>query len=273
MAKNQNINDEIISKQKQAREEALNHERDLDADIYKRLYEIMREVWYIEKYKEGSSPYNTVEHDDVTRKIRPSFVKHGVFYHIKNLHNRELITLESEKYDYKKEGMVVEHVFVSFSEFTVVFRNVDNSDDFLEVPTFSISKDSNPMTLAGKNISYGAKMAILKTLNLETGDREDIGEIAEKADKNAVEVYNLLGTDLFGDDWEEMSKKKIYRITKRKTAEAERAPTWAINEAIKNLLELKKKQEEEPDKKISEIDEETEKENDKNSDIMKDFED
>lgn len=256
-------------------DKVINFERDTSANIYQRLHEVMKDVWYVKKkQKSGGAPYSTVEHDDVTNKVRPSLVKHGVMIIISNMQSGELHTFEKMKYDkYSKEN-VPELNFYIKSEFDVEFINIDNPEDRIKTPTFGIAMDNNPMTLSGKVISYGSKLAILKTLSLETGEQEDVFIDEKETDENAAILYNTIGKELFGDDWKKIGRKKIYELTKGQTADAERAPSNALNAAIKNLYQLKKKKEEEPDSDIKKINKEVgSKKPSDVEDILKDFED
>lgn len=249
-------------------------EREKDLNIYQRIHKVMLDVWYIKK--EGSTgQYDTVEHDDVTRKIRPALVKHGIVAKIEKLERDEPRIIPIEKYNSQtNENYEETHILVS-SSIVIRFINIDDPEDYMDAPTFGMSmeKYTGVLTIPGKVLSYAVKMAILKSFALETGVREDTDTLSkEQTDLNAVWMYNELGQELFGDEWEEMGKKKIYKVTSGMTSEASRAPTPMLNEAIKNLYALKKKKEENPDKDINEVNEEHEKDNNDN-DITSDFQD
>lgn len=249
----------------------LEHDRNEEMNIHQRIHAVMKDVWYIQK--EGSTgQYNTVEHDDVTRKIRPAIVKYGISVHVHDMEIDEPRIVPIEKYNRNTDEHYEEKHFLSQAKLIVQFTNIDNQDDYIRVPTYAMEKDKLPLSVSGKILSYSFKYAVLKTFFLETGDREDTEVLKEsETDLNAVWMYNELGEELFGDEWEKKGRKKIYKVTGGMTAEASRAPTELLNEAIKNLYALKKKKEENKDKDIDEIDKEQEKEN--KNDILGDFQD
>lgn len=275
--KNQNSNEVIdpASAYVGSMDKILNFQRDRSLNIYQRINEVMKEVWYIKKQEKGRNPYDTVEHDDVTRKIRPSMVRHGIVAPIQDLRTKPMQVISKEQVDFNTQEVITKKDFFTEANMVVRFTNIDNPNDFTDVYSYAHGID-NAGNATGKAISYAYKYALLKTFNLETGDREDTDHLIEHhADENAVELYNEIGEELFGDKWEVMSKKKVMAITRGKTAEIERAPMTAVNKAIKNLYALKKKKNENPDKDIEEINEEQDKE-DKGSvmnDILKDFQD
>lgn len=247
--------------------------RDKDLNIHQRIWLVMQDVWYVQKRDSGNNKfYNTVEHDDVTRKVRPALIRHGVIAYPHEIYESDAEIIRKEKYNANTNSNYEEIEFFTQVKIIYKFANIDDPEDFILVPTYAhgVDKAGNA---TGKAISYAIKYALLKALSLETGDKEDTDHLINSdADENAIEVYNMLGKDLFGDKWYEMSRKKIFHVTGGKTAEAVRAPTWAINEAIKNLYKLKKEKNENPDKDIEEINKEEEKKNSAN-DIISDFKD
>lgn len=244
-------------------DELLDHDRDKSANIHQRIHSIMKDVWYVKKEGEVGSKYKTVEHDDVTRKIRPALVRHGVTAKIQDLQVDEPRIVPIEKYNNNSDEYYTEKHFLTQAELKVRFTNIDNPDDYVETPSYNITKDKQPLTLSGKVLSYAVKMAILKTFTLETGVREDTDTLTDlDTDLNAVATYNDLGETLFGKErWQEIGPQKIYSVTKQQTSEASRAPTHMLNAAIRKLWELKKKKDENPDKSIEEINKEQKKEN------------
>lgn len=244
-------------------------ERKTDLNIYQRMHEAMKDIWYVKK-REGDGYYSTVEHDDVTRKIRPALIRHGIVAHPVDIDATDPQIIRKTKYDKYSDREYEQIEYFTQAKICVKFVNIDNPEDYLIVPSYAHGVDQAG-NATGKAISYAIKYAFLKAFNLETGDQEDRDHLVNtESDANAVAVYNMLGEELFGDEWEEKSRHKIYVVTKGKTAEADRAPTWAINEAIKNLYKLKKKKFESPEKDINKIDEEEKKANPGN-DIISDF--
>lgn len=122
-------------------------------NVHQRLAAVMSEVSYIQKEQKRGMNYTIVSHDAVTAKVRPVLLKHGIVYYpvrCEHLHN----------------GNRAECAM------TVRFVNVDEPQDFFEVPTFGYGidpQDKGP----GKAMSYAVKYALLKALGLETGDDPD----------------------------------------------------------------------------------------------------
>lgn len=241
---------------------------DIDLNLHQRMHKAMKEVWYIQKAASSGEYYNTLEHDDVTRKVRPALLKHGVIAYPMELEIGEHKSLVKNKTDRNGNPYeVIEHF--TQAKIWVQFTNIDDPMDTLKVPAYGHGIDSGS-NAPGKAISYAIKYCLVKGLMLETGDEEDRHLEENPSDFNVLYMYNSIGKELFGDEWETVSKKKIYSITKGKTAEASRAPGRMVNEALKNLYELKRKQEEEPEKDIEEINEEVESSSEDN-DILSDF--
>lgn len=120
--------------------------------LLQRLNAVMKDVSYVQKDK-AITTYKVVTHDKVTAAVRPSLVKHGVFYY-PHVMKREQVGNRTE------------------IEMTVRFVNVDNGTDFIDVPSIGYGIDGGDKG-PGKAISYAVKYAILKALGLETGEDAD----------------------------------------------------------------------------------------------------
>ena len=135
-------------------------------NITQRLLAVMSEVDYIRKdQKKIDGKYTAVLHDDVTDKLHPFFVKHGIVVFVRcHADGRTVLTGTSTKggTPYTRfEGL-----------FDVEFCNADVPSDFKisTVPAFGLDEgDKGP----GKASSYAVKYALLKTLMLVTGDQEE----------------------------------------------------------------------------------------------------
>lgn len=264
-----NIQDPV-EKYRGRMDELVEYERSKSANIHQRIHSIMKDVWYIKK--EGDTgQYKTVEHDDVTRKIRPALIRHGVTAKLEELDIDEPRIVPIKKYNSKADEEYEETHFLTQAEVVVRFTNIDNPEDYIDTPSYNLTKDKQPLTLSGKVLSYAVKMAILKTFTLETGVREDTDTLTDlDTDLHAVAMYNDLGEDLFGERWEKIGQQKIYQVTKGQTAEASRAPTEMLNKAIRKLWQLKKKKDDNPDKSIEEINKE-QREEESGNDITDDL--
>jgi len=134
---------------------------DVDAkalNLHQRLLAVMQDVSYIQKDREismggGGKGYKVVTHDAVTAKVRPALIKWRVLDYPQNLvcaqnGNRTEITMD------------------------IKFVNADEPSDFILVPTVGYGIDAQDKG-PGKAVSYAVKMALLKALNLETGEDAD----------------------------------------------------------------------------------------------------
>ena len=123
-------------------------------NIYQRLAAVMSEVSYIQKESKKGMNYTIVLHDAVTAKVRPVLLKHGIVYH-------------PIRCDHQHNGNRAE------CSMTVRFVNVDDREDFFDVPSFGYGIDQQDKG-PGKAMSYAVKYALLKALGLETGDDPDM---------------------------------------------------------------------------------------------------
>lgn len=135
-------------------------------NIYQRMAAVMMELDYIRKDREvkaGKETYRAVSHDYVVSKARPVMLKHGVIalprdYEVTDQPDRET-----------KYGNKMYRVRLTCM---VRFQNINDRDDFVDVPSFANGEDSQDKA-PGKAISMAIKYALLKGLMLETGDREE----------------------------------------------------------------------------------------------------
>lgn len=126
----------------------------------------MQDLSYIAKGdKTVNGNYRFVSHDQVTAKLHPLLVKHGI------------VIIPSVE-EFKQDGNRTE------VKLGVVFRNADFPDDHFQTYHYGFgidgggtSKDGRPIPVGdkgpGKAISYAFKYAMLKTFCLETGDDPD----------------------------------------------------------------------------------------------------
>lgn len=137
-----------------------------EKNVHQRLAEVMRNVTYIQKETKRGMQYSIVSHDKVTAKARPALLDAGiVYYPVKCVHSHNGNRAECSM--------------------TVRFVNIDNPDDFFDVPTFGYGidpQDKGP----GKAMSYAVKYAVLKALGLETGDDPDHDDLPHEKSDPAV---------------------------------------------------------------------------------------
>lgn len=120
--------------------------------LLQRLNAVMADVSYVQKDKAITS-YKVVTHDAVTAKVRPALVRHGIFYY-----PHEIEREQSGK--------------ITIIDMVVRFVNVDDKEDFIDVPTCGYGLDTGDKG-PGKAMSYAVKYALLKALGLETGEDAD----------------------------------------------------------------------------------------------------
>lgn len=162
----------------------------------------MNDVKYVEKgLKTVNGNYRFVSHDQVTAKIHPYLVKHG-------------ITIIPCLHEMRQDGNRTEVLL------NVSFVNADEPRDNLTVryPGYGIdgggfNKDGKPVPVGdkgpGKAISYAYKYALLKVFNLETGEDPDNDAHAAYEPEKCNNFEAILP-----DDMTEKDKKKLEKFLK-----------------------------------------------------------
>lgn len=134
--------------------------RDTKLNIHQRIHAVMAEIDYIKKdrsinasqAKGGHHLYNVTGHDAVTKLIHPLLVKYG----INMIPSGEKITQEGNR---------------TSLEMVFAWINIDKPDDHIEQKWFGYGidyEDKGP----GKAASYAQRYAVLKTLHIETGEKD-----------------------------------------------------------------------------------------------------
>jgi hypothetical protein len=148
---------------------------DSPMNIVEKLYAIMSEVEKVDKdltvsVSRDGKGYKAISHDEVTMALRSLFIKHRVL---------PMITEMSDVLD----GNMCK------VKLMLRFINVDNREDYVDVPGFGYGIDNQDKG-PGKAISYAVKYVFLKTFCLTTRDdpeRDDIDKssipTAQAADK------------------------------------------------------------------------------------------
>jgi hypothetical protein len=132
-------------------------------NIYQRINEVRKAVEYVRKEKKVES-YLAVTHDQVTALVRDHFVKHGIVF-------IPTITRSAVK----ETGTTTKNntPFIRFEasyRFDVVNMD-DPSDKFsMEIEAHALDHgDKAP----GKALSYAKKYAVLKLLEIESGEQDE----------------------------------------------------------------------------------------------------
>jgi len=141
-------------------------------NIYQRVLGVMEDVEYIQKSdKKVNNMYRFVSHDQVTGKLHPFLVKHGIVV-VPNVKSRE-----------QNGNMTIICL-------DVAFINADKPEDLIRIESWGYGidgggKDQNGNEKGmgdkgpGKAVSYAFKYALLKIFCLETGDDPDNDAHAE----------------------------------------------------------------------------------------------
>ena len=125
-----------------------------DLNLYQRIWYMMNEVDYIQKGdKRVDNKYTFVSHDQVTALVHPLFVKY------------RLVAIP-EIQEYVQNGNRTEVCL------RVKVINIDKPSEFHEIPRLGFGVDNQDKG-PGKAVSYAWKYAMLKLLQLETGDDPD----------------------------------------------------------------------------------------------------
>lgn len=149
------------------------------SNIYQRFHEVMKAVEYIQKEsRKVNNQYTFVSCESVIEKVRPELVKQGI------------VTLV-DVVSHSQDGNRTE------AEVRITFVNIDNPDDRFSVSSFGYGIDSQDKG-PGKAVSYGHKYALLKSLNIPTGDDPERDMVdyqpSEPVSDPVQDLMNLLKT-------------------------------------------------------------------------------
>ena len=132
-------------------------------NILQRLNAIKKDIGYIQKDKKVES-YMAVTHDQVTAHTRELFIKHGVLVVPTEISSETVLTT-----------MVTGkgNPYIRFeAKYKVHFINVEDLADTISMDVTSHALDTGDKA-PGKALSYATKSAVLKVLQLETGEGDE----------------------------------------------------------------------------------------------------
>lgn len=142
-------------------------------NIFQRILNLMGDLDYIQKgNNKVAGQYRFVSHDQVSAKVHPLLVKHGIAV---------IPSVEG----FKQEGNRTEVKMV------IAFRNCDDLTDGFSINSFGYGIDSGDKG-PGKAVSYAYKMALLKIFCLETGEDPDYDQEAHHEPGKCLEFDSLL---------------------------------------------------------------------------------
>ncbi len=141
--------------------------RDTALNIHQRINAVMAEVDYIKKgklIKVGGGSYSVTGHDAVTALVHPLLVKHGINI-VPTFNKMEAEMILVKKYD-KVSEMHRVRVDASFD-----WINIDDPKDYITQNWSGYGCDSSDKG-PGMAISYIQRYVVLKTLHIETGEKD-----------------------------------------------------------------------------------------------------
>lgn len=141
----------------------MDNQRGTTMNVYQRINEIRKAVAYIRKDKRVEN-YTAVTHDAVTAETREHFIKHGVLVIPHEIESAFINTGATSAKG--TPSMRFE------AKYRIDFVNIDDPADKVSVELSSHALDFGDKA-PGKAHSYAVKYALLKVLQIETGDQEE----------------------------------------------------------------------------------------------------
>jgi hypothetical protein len=157
-------------------------------NIYQRLNKVRETVAYLQKTKEVQGQgYKAIQHDEVTSAVRQPFIDNGIVT-VPEQTDSSFVDVGKTK-----NGATI----IRYSGwYNVHFVNADDPQDKATVRAEAHAMDHGDKA-PGKAMSYAVKYAMLKLLNIETGeDEESRIEIAKKAEKIPAEKAKHLEDEI-----------------------------------------------------------------------------
>ncbi len=190
-----------------------------ERNIFQRIAAAMGEVKYVQKNKPKGMQYSVVSHDNVTAKVRPALLKHGVIYFPSVLEHGQ---------DGNRTWAKVE----------TRFQNIDDPKDFIAIQMFGYGVDSQDKG-PGKAISYAVKYCLLKAMGLETGDDADNESIDHEPPKTPDDIKKEIWAVIKENELElEIVQEKCERIFSTTIKDADIATLEGLLESITNSPDM-----------------------------------
>lgn len=185
-------------------------------NLYQRLLEVHKSCDYLKKENEGNQ-YSYVSSSQVLQQVRKKMEEMGIML-MPSIIDKTLTTYEDEvtdRYDNKK----IRRTHFTELVMEMAWVNVDNPDDKKTCAWYAQGVDIAGEKGVGKALTYAEKYFMLKTFNIPT-DKDDPDAFQKKSEKarpksepkppavataKQVKMFNTLGNQIYGDDWE---KKK-----------------------------------------------------------------
>lgn len=200
-------------------------------NVYQRIAAIMGELSYLQKDKKVEG-YMAITHDQVTALTRPLFLKHGVLVCPRQLSGATVATGKATKSGtpiIRYEG-----------KYEVDFVNIEAPDDKMIVPIEAHAEDHGDKA-PGKCVSYATKTAILKRLQLETGEGDE-GRVRREPEDESEGLDEKARADLMASLDEAATLEDLQTRTKHALQVAAQLGDVVSHKAIKERgIELSKK--------------------------------
>jgi hypothetical protein len=146
-------------------------------NIYQRLSKVRESARYIKKESSVQGKYKAITHDEVTSLVREPFIEIGILI---------IPTLKSSHIDSAGETSSGTPIIRYSGWYQIDFVNIDIPEDRVSIEIESHANDHGDKA-PGKALSYAVKYAMLKVLNIETGESDESRvEIAKKQQKPAL---------------------------------------------------------------------------------------
>lgn len=162
-------------------------------NIYQKINKVMQEVQYVQKDKAvtgGGQNYKAVTHDQVVSVCRESLVNNGIVIFPNQLEGEFLVKRDLNLPTPVKMGLYS-------GKYEINFVSIDDPESRITLTVEAHAQDNGDKA-PGKALTYATKSAILKVLNLETGENDE--SRAEQADIHTINeeqqatLFNLLCT-------------------------------------------------------------------------------
>ena len=154
-------------------------------NIFQRLNEIRREVEYLKKDATVTG-YRAITHDFVTGAIRQHLITHGV-----------LTIPRQTSWELRDTGKTTSKdtpFTVFIGTYDIDFVSEDPPNDKVTVTITATAEDTSDKN-PGKCLSYAVKYALLKVLNIETGESEESRHEQNPStisDDQVIEINDLI---------------------------------------------------------------------------------
>lgn len=179
-------------------------------NIYQRINEVKKKVAYVQKAKAVEN-YKAVTHDQVTALTRQHFIDNGVV-----VAPCELSSVVVDSGGRSSKGTIA----IRFeAKWRVDFINMDEPSDKASIEVTSHALDYGDKA-PGKAASYATKTAILKMLQLETGEddesryqtNEEEAPQASEALLKAAKGCAEKGVEKYKEFWQSITEQERHAI-------------------------------------------------------------